>query len=245
MRMPRRAALLAATTTGATVLVMGAALPAMAAGPTPSPSPTGTHTCSADALAYVQARVNEHVAQRQLTIRGLTSALANRPHVSAGHRSTLSGLFTSDASGLAAVDATVQADTTCKQAVTDGRTVVTDFRVYLLLVPQTHLVAASDTGAYGAGRLTAAEPTLQAGIDAITDPTKKAQAQAAYDDLVAQTTSATDDFAGVGDVVLALKPADIPGGESTLTAERSKVQGGRSALTAALKDAATIKGLLA
>jgi hypothetical protein len=139
----------------------------------------------------------------------------------------------------------VHADTTCKQAVTDGRTVVTDYRVYMLLAPQLHLVAASDTGTYGAGRLAAVEPKLQAGIDAITDPTKKAQAQAAFDDLVAQTKTATDDFAGVGDVVLGLKPADMPAGQATLDTERAKVTSGRTALATALHDATTIRSLLA
>lgn len=234
--------ILAAATTGAAALVLGSALPALAASPSPSARPS---TCSAEQLAYVKARVDLHVAQRQLTIHRLTSALAARPHVTDDHRATLSGLYTSDAAGLTAVDATVQADTTCKQAVTDGRTVVTDYRVYMLLVPQTRLVAASDTGAYGAGRLTTAEPKLQAGINAITDPTKKAEAQAAYDDLVVQTKAASDDFAGAGDAMLALKPADMPAAQAKVTAERAKVQGGRAALTIALKDAKTIAGLIA
>ena len=47
--------------------------------------------------------------------------LAARTHVSDAHRATLSSTYTSDADGLRAVDAKVQADTTCTQAVTDGR----------------------------------------------------------------------------------------------------------------------------
>ena len=244
----------ASAVTGATALVLVAAAsaaPAFAASPAPSGSSVRSAAssgapaaCSANQLAYIKARVDLHVAQRQLTIRQLTSALAVRTHVTDPHRATLTGLFASDASGLAETDATVQADTTCKQAMTDGRTVVTSYRVYMLLAPQEHLVAASDTGTYGAGQLTAAEPKLAAGIAAIADPTKKAEAQAAYADLVAQTTSASDDFAGVGDSVLALVPADMPAAQSTVTAERSKVQAGRAALTLALKDAKTIATLL-
>ena len=215
----------------------------MAASPSPGAPSTGK-TCSADQLAYVKARVDLHVAQRQVTIHQLTSTLAARTHVSAGHRSTLSGLYTADASGLAAVDATVQGDTTCKTAVEDGRTVVTDYRVYMLLVPQTHLVAASDTGAWSASRLAATAPKLQTAIDTMTDATKKAAAQAALDDLTAKTTAAGADYAGVGDVVLGLVPADMPAAQSTLTAQRAKVQAGHAAMTAALKDAKTIAGLL-
>lgn len=240
--------MLAGATAGATMLVLAGGQAALAAQPSaPVATPSGRAvpaTCSADKLAYVQARVDLAVSKRQLAIHGLTSLLAQRPQVSAGHRSTLSALFTADAAGLTSTDATVHADTTCKQAVTDGRTVVTSYRVFMLLVPQTHLTAASDTGAYGAAALAATEPKLQAGIDAISDPTKKAQAQAAYDDLVAQTKVAGDDFAGVGDVVLGLTPADMPAGQATLTTERAKVESGRTALHSALKDAKTIGSLL-
>lgn len=216
----------------------------MAASPSPG-APSAGRTCSADQLAYVKARVDLHVAQRQVTIRRLTSTLADRPHVSAAHRSTLSGLYTVDAAGLAAVDAKVQADTTCKTAVDDGHTVVTDFRVYMLLVPQTHLVTASDTGAWGASRLAATAPKLQTAIDAMTDATKKAAAQAALQDLAAKTAAAGGDYSGVGDVVLGLVPVGMPAGQSTLTAQRARVQAGGTAMTAALTDARTIAGLLA
>ncbi len=232
---------LAGATAGAALIVLAGGQAAMAA----TPGTVAASTCSPSSLAYVQARVNVAVAHREVTISQLTAALASRTQVTDAHRATLTGLFTADSSGLQAVNATVHADTTCKQAVTDGRTVVTDYRVYMLLAPQTHLVAGSDTGTYGAGRLAAVEPKLQAGIDAITDPTKKAEAQAAYDDLVAQTTTATDDFAGVGDAVLALTPADMPAGQATLGTEQAKVTSGRAALIAALNDAKTIRALLA
>ena len=240
MRLPRA---LAAGTAGVTLTLLAGGGTAMAATPSAQPR-TAQTSCSAASLAYIQARVDLAVSKRQLTIQQLTAALARRSHVTGAHRSALSGLYTSDAAGLTAVDNTVPADTTCKQAVTDGRTVVTVYRVYMLLAPQTHLVAASDTGAYGAARLAAAEPKLQTGIDAITDPTKKAAARAAFDDLVAQTKTAADDFAGVGDAMLALTPPDMPGAQSSVTTERAKVQSGRSALTTALKDAKTITSLL-
>jgi len=233
-------------TAGAALTVLGSGQAAMAATVTASSGHAGSSgsACSPSALVYVQSRVDLAVAHRELTITQLTATLAQRGHVSDPHRAALQALFTSDASGLQAVNATVHADTTCKQAVTDGRAVVSGFRVYMLLSPQAHLVMASDTGTFAAGRLAAAEPKLQAGIDAITDLTKRAQAQAAFNDLVAQTTTATDDFAGVADTVLALKPADMPAGQTALAAEHAKVTSGRAALAAALSDAKTIGSLL-
>ena len=183
----RRSLPLAAAGTGL-VLVTAVATPAFA-DTTATPAPS-TRTCSADRLAYVQARVDAAVKAREVTLDSLTRRLAARTHVSDAHRATLNATYTADASGLRTVDATVQADTTCAQAVTDGRTVVTGYRVYRLVVPQTHLVAAADSGTYAAGQLAAAEPKAQAAIDALTDAQKKATAQAQLDDLKAQVGAA-------------------------------------------------------
>ncbi len=224
------------------VLVTGAAAPAFAE-TTPTSAPT-TRTCSADRLGYVQARVDAAVKKREATIDSLTRALAARTHVTDAHRATLTSTYGSDESGLRAVDAKVQADTTCGQAVTDGRTVVTDYRVYLLLVPQTHLVAAADTGTYAAGQLAAAEPKAQTAIDALTDPQQKATAQATLDDMTSRVSSATASLSGVADGVLALTPADIPAKESVIDGYRARVSAAHADLAKALADAKTLKSLL-
>ena len=138
----------------------------------------------------------------------------------------------------------MQADTTCGQAVTDGRTVVTDYRVYLLLVPQTHLVAAADTGTWAAGQLGAAEPKVQTAIDALADPTTKAAAQAALDDMKAQLDGVTTSLSGIADAVLALKPADIPAQLATIDGYRAKVATAHTDLAKALADAKQLKSLL-
>ena len=192
----------------------------------------------------MQASVDAAVKKRLVTIDRLTTALAARSHVSDAHRATLSSTYTSDTSGLTAVDAKVQADTTCGQAVADGRTVVTDYRVYLLLVPQTHLVAASDTGTYAAGQLSATEPKVQAAIDALTDPQEKATAQAKLDDLTAKVDAATASLSGIADAMLALKPSDIPAQLATIDGYRAKVASARQDLRQAIADAKALKTLL-
>ena len=218
--------------------------PSAAPSASPSASSGSARGCTSQRLDRVQSRVDSAVSKRLTTIQRLTSALASRPHVTDAHRAALTELYAGDSSGLKAVDAKVQADTTCQAAVTDGRTVVTSFRVYLLLAPQTRLVSASDTGTYAAGRLAAAVPKAQTAVDALTDPTKKAAAQAKLDDLKAKVAAAQADFSGVGDEVLALVPADIPAKTGTLDGYRGKVADGRTALRAAAADAKALRDLL-
>lgn len=239
--------LMSVAVAGTGLALVAGTVPAYAdTSPSPAPSaPAGAaRTCATDRLSYVQARVDAAVKKRLVTIDRLTTALAARPHVSDAHRATLSATYTSDTSGLTAVDAKVQADTTCGQAVADGRTVVTDYRVYLLLVPQTHLVAATDTGTYAAGQLSAAEPKVQTAIDALTDPQEKASAQAKLDDMTAKVDAATTAMSGVADAMLALKPADIPAQLATFDGYRAKVASARQDLRQAIADAKALKALL-
>lgn len=241
----RRIVTLAATSASLGLVLTAAPALADSTAPTAPPGSSSTvRTCSADRLSFVKARVDAAVKKREATIDKLTSALAGRPHVTDAHRSTLTSTYTSDASGLTAVDATVQADTTCAQAVSDGWKVVTDYRVYLLLVPQTHLTAAADTGTWAAGRLTAAVPKVQAAIDALTDPQEKAAAQAKLDDLTSQVAGATSSLSGVADGVLALKPADIPAKLATIQGYRAQVATAHADLAKALADARALRALL-
>ena len=245
MTIRRTLPLTVAGTSLALLVTATGAVPALA-DTTPSPSPTGSsaQTCIPARLSYVRARVDAAVQARELTISQLTRVLAARTHITDGHRATLSSTYTADASGLRTVDAKVQADTACAQAVTDGRTVVTSFRVYLLLVPQTHLAAAADTGSYAAGQLAAVEPKAQAAIDALTDPTTKAAAQAKLDDLKTRVGAAQSNLAGVADGALSLVPADIPAAEPTLAGYRAKVVSAHAALTQAVADAKALRSLL-
>jgi hypothetical protein len=237
----RRAITAGAVCAGLVVVGTG---PALAASPAAGAASATTLTCSTAQLSFVQQHVHAAVTRREATITTLTGLLAGRPHVTDAHRATLDGLYASDAPGLRAVDAKVQADTTCLAAVTDGRTVVTSFRVYLLLVPQTRLVSASDTGTWAAGRMAAAEPAAQAAVNAMTDPNRKAAAQARLDALTSDVAAAQSAYSGVADGALALVPADIPAAESTLDGYRTKVAQGNADLRRAVADAKALRALV-
>ena len=122
---------------------------------------------------------------------------------------------------------------------------VTGYRAYMLLSPQVHLVSAADTGIFGAGRIAATEPNLRSRIDAISDPAKKAQAQPPTATCSPRPAPPPIGFAGVGDIVLGLQPADVPAGQGTFAAERAKVTSGRVALATAAQDEKVIGSLLA
>ncbi len=232
----RRVTVVAVSLGAAALLAAGVSAPAYAA--------TVARTCTASALAAAKTAVGASVSHRDSVLSALSGHLDVRPHLTSSHRTTLAGLYSADQVGLAQVLARVQADTTCAAASTDAQHIVTDYRVYLLVVPQSGLTLAGDVGTYGAQTLTAAEPAVRLAIKLLPSSSTKEQAQTLYDDMAAQTSAALGDFAGVGDAMLALTPASYPGSSATLKAQAARVASGAKSLAAAGSDASQLAALL-
>ena len=231
-------------------LVLGTGLaaglaPAPAFAVTTTPATTSpTKPCQPASLAAIKAHSAAAVAHRGSTLDALSTKLAARPAVTSSHRTALSALYASDKAGLDAVNAKVQGDSTCKVAHADAQAIVADYRVYLLVVPQSGLTLAADAGTSGASALAGAEPALHKAITLMPAGPSKDQAQALYADLADQVSAAQSNFAGVGDTVLALTPSGYPGNAGTLAAQTAKVTAGGKALGKAASDASQLATLL-
>ena len=203
-----------------------------------------TVSCSTNVLSGLKRAVNGAAARRAATLSSLTTKLATRPHLTADHWATLTALYSADRAGISGVNSRVQSDGTCDAIESDAQAVVTDYRVYALLVPQSGLTLAADAGTSGAGSLAATEPTLRLAIKVMRAGSTKDQAQSLYDAIAASVSAAQADFGGVGDRVLALLPSDYPGNASELKSETSKVAAGTKALAAAVSAAKQLAALL-
>ena len=230
-------------------LVLGTGLaaglaPAPAFAVTTTPATTAIKSCQPASLAAIKAHSAAAVAHRDSTLDLLSAKLAARPAVTSSHRAVLTALYASDKAGLDAVNAKVQGDSTCKVAHADAQAIVADYRVYLLVVPQSGLTLAADAGSSGASALAGAEPALHKAIALMPAGPSKDQAQALYADLADQVSAAQSNFAGVGDTVLALTPSGYPGNAGTLATQTAKVTAGGSALGKAVSDASQLATLL-
>ena len=226
-------------------LVLAAAPAAGALAATGSaPSVRQSIACGTNVLAGMKRAVNGAAARRAATLSTLTTRLATRPHLTANHRATLTALYSADSAGISGVNRQVQSDGTCDAIESDAQAIVTDYRVYALVVPQSGLTLAADAGAFGAGSLAATEPALRLAIKVLPAGSSKDQAQSLYDAMAASVSAAQADFDGVGDRVLALMPSDYPGNASELKSETSKVAAGTKALAAAVSDAQQLAALL-
>jgi hypothetical protein len=137
-------------------------------------------------LTAVKAKGVAALAQRQKTLADLVGKLAAQTK-DCGSNGAMSAQIGAANTGLAGVGAALAASTDINAAKTLYRTIFTDFRIYLLVAPQTGKVIRCDVFLARNEALTAEAAKLQLAIDAAKlRGANTAAAQAAKDAAVAQ-----------------------------------------------------------
>ena len=219
----------------ALLLGAGAATPAQAATPAP-------HSLAAEkavALARIDGRLH--------TLAALKTAVDAATNLTSGHRATLSGLVQSDTAGLTTLRAKVTAEQTVDAVRADERTMVVDYRIYLLVVPKVRLTIASDVEGTAVAKLGAVSGTLAKAIAAAQAKGRNVGAeQAELADLNGQAAAAQAAIAGKADGLLAVAPsADAGAMTATVSPVRAAVRAARQDLRKAVADARQIRAQLA
>ena len=160
--------------------------------------------------------------------------------LTAADKSALLGIESSDASGLTALDTTIQGDTTLEEARTDCKKIVSGYHVYALFDPQVHLVIAADAISGANTKVSALATQLQQKLDGNTNPAVKA----ALADLAKHVAGSESAVTGVSSSVLALTPSGYPGNKPTLQTAQKSLTTARADLKQARTDIDTIRDAL-
>jgi hypothetical protein len=160
--------------------------------------------------------------------------------LNSGDKSALLATESSDASGLTALDATIQADTTFAQAKTDCEKIVNEYRVFVVFEPQVHLVIAADQIGAASTKIASLASQLQQKLGSNTNPV----VQAALADLQKQVGAAQTSVTGLSATVLAQTPSGYPGNKSTFSSALASIKSAKSDLEQARADIETIKNAI-
>jgi hypothetical protein len=221
--------LYAAAMSGA--LVLAAPAVALAAPSAPAAERAATRDGS-----IVKRRAHEAIERRLNTLRRLADRVRDNRRLTHDHRATLTDLINDQIEGLTALDGKIQADTDRETLLADVKSIVTDYRVYLLTVPKVHLVVGADTEVAVADRLDQVAARLQTKIDEAEAAGKDVTvAQGHLDDMKAKAGDARSAASGVPESVLPLLPQDYPDNKPTLDRARDRLREGRTALREAAK----------
>jgi hypothetical protein len=154
-------------------------------------------------LAAVKAKGVAAIAQRQRTLSDLVGKLAAQTK-DCGSNGAISAQLGAAATGLTGVGTALGASTDINAAKTLYRTIFTDFRIYLLVAPQTGKIVRCDVLLARNEALTAEGARVQAAIDAAKlRGANTVAAQAAKDAAIAQlgTILPGNSIVGVGALV--------------------------------------------
>lgn len=208
------------------------------ASPTPAPATASPSPTSAPlTLPELKAKCDQAVQNRLTSLGKDQTDVNGSKTLTSSDRSALLGQISSDVSGLTALDATIQADTTLKQAHADCELIVTNFRVYVLEDPKIHEVIAADTIDAVTDELTSLEPKIEALIDySNASAANKAQARTLLADLRDKVNAARVSDSGVVALVINLTPSGYPGNAVDLQSGAANIKTARDDLHGARAD---------
>ncbi len=194
------------------------------------------------------------INRRFVTLDTLTRLVNQSDVLTADHKVDLRDVnalnpasFAAERTGLTALKARIDADTTVAALRADIARIAPAYRVYLLVVPKTHLVAAADATEKASARFGPLASELQNLINLAKAAGKDVTAaQAALDDLNAKVAQVNGLIGPVAGSILPLSPGDWNGGTAgpLLTSARATIHESRTLLAAASKDAHQVIALL-
>ncbi|HEV2369486.1 MAG TPA: hypothetical protein VGR90_06400, partial [Acidimicrobiales bacterium] len=217
-------------------------------GPTGNPSAGSTSAPSGSSSAAgrwqeVHAKVLEALNDRVKTLADLTTSVQSNKYLTSDHQQALMALLAPATQGIGALDTQVQnatpQNTTVQQLEQDARTMVDQYRVYLVRAPQVHFTEAADTQTAVELEISTDEPKIQAAIQKAGNPPNAVQA---YNDLLTQVQNATT-ATGQANIpaVLQVTPSGYPGDDAPLTNARTALGQADQDLKAARTDIEIIR----
>jgi hypothetical protein len=242
----RLATLAAGLVLGGSLLV--ASTGAVGAVTTPA-GPAGKGVCATEAAATrtsgvvveaLRAWGNCEIDRRFDTLTALSNAIKASKVMAPSDAAALQAEISSTRSGLTSLKAAIDSETVVLTLKADIVKIATDYRVYLLVVPQVHLVNGADGILAAQARFSDVNTKLSARIAAAKAAGKDTTAaQADLDAMNAAVSKAVGLATPLPAALLALTPAQYNGGTAgpVLTNARAAIVSARDDLKSAVADA--------
>ncbi|MGI9529805.1 MAG: hypothetical protein ACR2NG_08840 [Acidimicrobiia bacterium] len=128
-----------------------------------------TDTTRRHSIDQIKERAQAAIERRLDTLDRLTDRVESAQHVSDSHKATLIGDYRAAANGLTGLGVEIAAATTAEELKVLVPLIASDYRVYLVIVPKSLEVAASDRIGVAVDRLTNAANRLEDAIDRAED----------------------------------------------------------------------------
>lgn len=197
-------------------------------------------------ISYGDTRITE----RQEALTKLSSAISDRAedkHITSDQANSLRADVSANQSGLGALKAKLDAETTASAARQDVKDMYEQFRIYAVVLPRDYRTLELDIEINVRQKLKDLEPKLQSAIDSAPSSIKD-QLTTLYGDYVTQVSNAEGQIDAAQGELPQLTPANfntnLTGYKTALTNLRSDVRTGAQDLHQAAKDLHMMSELL-
>lgn len=198
-------------------------------------------------IELIHKRGNNEISRRLTTLNGLVDKINATSYLTSDQKSALIAELQAQIGSLQTVQTELSNEDSVTAAKDDAQKVITDYRVYALVVPKIQIVLAADRQQVTESKLSSIAVKLQAEIDTAQSNSKDVTGlQAKLDDMNAKLKDAQTISSNVETQVLALQASDYNSDHKVLKSYRDQLKTARADIGVALNDAkAIVKSLKA
>jgi hypothetical protein len=212
-----------------------AAVPVMAA------ATTQLTTAQQQDLQNIINKGNQEITRRLDTLETLSSKISAATKITASDKSYLTAEVSTEATGLTSLKTQLDADTTLATARTDAQSIITEYRVYALVVPKVWLVKTADDQQLTESQLTTLAQKIQTKITADQTAGKAVTSlQTELNDMTTQIANALKISSTIETNVLPLQPSDYDNDHTILSGDAAQLNTAHGDNVAAYTDAKNI-----
>lgn len=198
-------------------------------------------TAQATHLDNLKSHGTAEIDRRISNLNAALLKLNATTKLTAADKTALTNTINAEISGLNTLKAKLTADTDLATARTDVQSIVSDYRVYVLLLPKTRLVASADRFTAVENQLTQLSVKLQTKVDAAKTAGKDVTTmQVSLTDLKNKLADAQEKSTSVIAPLLALQPTDYNQNHAVLVNYRNSLMAAHDGVMAARDDAKSV-----
>jgi hypothetical protein len=218
-------------------MVALASLPANAVSQTTT-STTTTSTASQAKLQLIISVGNGEINRRLTTLNNLTTGINAAQFLTTSDKSSLSTEISTETASLKSLQTKLNAETTIAAATTDDANVITEYRVYVLVVPKVYIVITADDQQAAQAALTKFASSAQSLIATAQKAGKNVTIlQSELSDLNSHLSAAQSISSAMESGVINLQPTDYNSDHSIFVGDYTKLQTAQNDNEAATSDA--------
>jgi predicted PurR-regulated permease PerM len=201
-----------------------------------------TNTAAASQrLANIKTKGDQEITRRLNSLTGLVAKINAASKLTTSDKQVLSSEVTAEITGLTALKTQLDGETTVEAAAADAKSILSDYRVYALIVPKVALVRNADDQQVTEQKLATLAQKLQVRITAAQQAGNSiATLQTTLSDMQAKIAAAQTISTQIQTSVIALQPSDFNSNHAVLSGDAAQLKTAHQDNAAALVDAKAI-----